>query len=243
MVGKLDEADALLRNPYPSVRAMEGIDAESSRHGQLVADLLLHNLERLHPEAGPIGERAAVLVGAGVVHVHEELHRNGADLGAMYVHYVEACASRPLGSFQVELLDLTDIPLGHRSHRTEVRGLLDPAVNMTSRNTAVDVCRERPACVKFNARERAMLMDLVGHPCPIGYIVLVPNPGRRHLPGPVELGRDRCCLGIDDGPASLGFDPSMVGLAAGKHVAESSALWSLIEAVAHRLRADHDRFK
>ena len=116
MVGELDEANALFRNPYSCVCAMERIDAESSGHSHLVADLLLHNLERLHPEAGPIGERTAVLVGAGVVHVHEELHWNGADLGAVYVHYVEARTSRPLGSFQVELLDLADIPLGHRSH-------------------------------------------------------------------------------------------------------------------------------
>ena len=97
--------------------------------------------------------------------------------------------------------------------------------------------------MKFNARKRAMLMDFVGHPCPIGYIVIVPNPRRRHLSGPVELGCDRCCLGIYDGPASFGLDPPMVGLATGKHVAESGALWSLIEPVAHCLGADRDWFK
>jgi hypothetical protein len=87
-----------------------------------------------------------------------------------------------------------------------------------------------------------VLVHRLAHDGQVGGVAVVPEPGgdERRL---VRLGADGAVLRVDGGPASLGLQRSMTGLAARLANAEAGAVRNLVEAVPKRLRADPDRLE
>ena len=115
VVGEADELEALVE--VDAVRAQRG-DGNPCRDGALAVHRLARELEELHPEARPVLERAAVLVGAPVVERREELHGQVA-VGAVDVDDVEPGLAGPPGRGRPVLLDAADVVALHRLRRHE----------------------------------------------------------------------------------------------------------------------------
>ena len=94
-----------------SARSREASRRRTGGNGTVVADGATDLLERLQPEASPVLERPAVLVGPVVVDAHEDWTGGVAPQHAPYIHDVEAGVACTNGRGHVVLWMLTDVPL------------------------------------------------------------------------------------------------------------------------------------
>src|SRR5437870_2283684 len=114
---------------------------------------------------------------------------------------------------------------------------------MACRYPTVEVRNECPTRMKLDAGQRTMLVHLVNHQGPVPSIVVVPKPRWRQLAGPVVLGHERGCLGVDNCPPALSLHRTVLSLAARKNISEAGAVGGLVKPVAHGLRPDSNGFE
>ena len=113
MVGHRDEGGRLVAGAHAAVAAVERVDAQPGGDRAVIADLGADLLEGLEPEAGPVLEAAAVLVGAAVVAAHQKDHRQRDELRPHHIHDVEAGMPGPPGGGDVLTLDAPDVVAIH----------------------------------------------------------------------------------------------------------------------------------
>ncbi len=216
--------------------AHEHVAREAHRDRGVVADGLLHLLDRLAPEAGAVLERAAVLVRALVVVGRQELLRQ-VRVRAVDVDDVEPGRARPLRGVDVHLLDVADVVLVHLD---AVRQVLEVARDLRrpARDAAGLHARSvRAAVPELAGGQRVVLVEHVAHHREVPDVVVVPEP-RRDAVRVVGLGRDRAVLGADAAVAALGLHRAEIGLVHRLLRAEAVAVRDLVEAVLHDLRAE-----
>ena len=94
----------------------------------------------------------------------------------------------------------------------------------------------------LDRRQRAMLVDRVGHQRHRRNVAVVPQPAfvkRLAVGGRMDFG----LLRRDDGPAALGLDPAKPRQRLRLGPADAGAVRHLVEAVARRHRPDADRLE
>ena len=237
---ELDELEAVVAD-LDALRPVKGIDGETGRHGAGVAHRLLHRSHGLEPEARPVLEAAAVLVGALVVELGQELERQIA-VRAVDVDDVEA---RTLGAdcgvdiHLDQVLDVVFVGLARVGARFELRRDLTGA---PGHGATLHAGRVGSAVPHLDPGQRAMPVNLVAHVTQVDDIALIPDAGRdpMHVVG---FRMDRGVFGADSAPAALGLHAAEGGLGARPLRACAVAVGNLIEAVLHGLRTDPNRLE
>jgi hypothetical protein len=92
---------------------------------------------------------------------------------------------------------------------------------------------------ELDAGERAEVMNVVAHGAQIPDVAFVPD-ARRQTMRVVRFRMNGAVLGVDPGPAALGFQRAVRRLKTGPIGTGADAMRHLVEPVAQRLRADFD---
>ena len=237
---ELDELEAVVAD-LDALGAVQRVDGEAGRHGAVVAHRLLHRSHGLEPEARPVLEAAAVLVGTLVVELGQELERQIA-VRAVDVDDVEARAlgaNRGINIHLDQVLDVVFVSLARVGARFELGRDLARAPGY---GAALHAGRMGSAVPHLDPGQRAMPVDFVTHVAEVDDIALVPDAGRdaMHVVG---FRMDRGVLGADAAPAALGLHAAEGSLGARPFGTCAVAVGNLIEAIFHGLRADLNRLE
>jgi hypothetical protein len=173
IVDELDERKAVALQLGAGL-AHEHVGRHANADGAVVADRFLHLLDRLLPEARPVFERAAVLVGALVVVRRQELLRQ-VRVGAVDVDDVEPRRASPLGRLDVEALHLPDVVLVHLFRIREVLEVAGDLRRRAGHGTRFHAGSVRPAVPELRRGERTVLVKHVAHEREILDVPVVPE--------------------------------------------------------------------
>ena len=235
-----DHADHVLDlSTGDAVIAEEFVDGDTAGDSCFPIRLLAGVFEYLAQESDPVGQAAAVFVGAVVVPPRQEVVQAAHGVSGVGVDDVVTDVDGAANRVAVPPAHIGDIGLGHRSrlHRVVIPGH-DGKVLRSKWDFATDQVRTvEPVVGEFDTGQRAALVNHVGDPGQPGQILLVPDPQFDERPD-IGRGVDLNLFGADHSPTSFGLHPAHVGLAGGIPVAHAVAVRYLVEAVTCRHRAD-----
>src|SRR5919202_303549 len=240
IIDELDEREAValeLRAGF----SYEHVGRHPHGDRRVVANRLLHHLDRLAPEAGTVLERPAVLVGALVVERGQELLRQ-IGMRSVDVDDVEARGASALGRIDVHLLHGTDVVFVHLLGVGQMFEVARDLGGRTGDAPRLLARRVGAAVPELRGGKGLVLVEHVAHRREVADVVVVPQT-RRNAMRVVRFGRNRAVLSADRAVAALGLRRSEECLAERLLRAKSVAVRDLVKAILHCLRADANRFE
>ena len=236
----LDELHAVLAH-LDAGRSDDGVDGEAGNNAAIRADGGFHALEAFEPETGTVLDVAAILVGALVVVLGEELQRQIA-VRTIDVNQIEAGLLGALGAFDIHLDELLDVVLVGLVGIGPVFEVRRKGRRTHGHMAGVHAGRMGATVPHFAAYQRPVFVAAIGQMAEIDDVALVPQP-RMHARRIVGIGIDRAVFGAHGAPAALGAHRAIRCLATGLVRARTNAVRHHEKAVLHRFRPDLDGLK